>query len=388
MKPKICILSFSNIAWDARVLREIEAAAGEQYDVDVIGYGEWRGKGENIRFFSMPRSEADVAYMLSKYLRVPLGYLNTGHWEKHFWLRQEYRLALQILLREKYGLIHANDWSSLPVVARAVQQVGGRVLFDAHEYTPAQLADKLTARLFTLPPRIYLLRTYQKWITKTITVSEGVKDLYRENFGWSPEVIMNAPRYTKSEFRPVGPDKIHLVHHGAAIPSRHLEDLVHLMKSLDPRFVLNFILVRSDPGYFRYLKSLAEKISPGGIVFHDAVPPQSLSKMLVKFDIGIPWLRANNLNHLNALPNKFFDFVMAGLGIAILPLPSMQKIVEKHDIGVVAGDQSISQMADALNTLTAERINRFKQNSLELAKTLNAEQEMEKLMRIYKDLLK
>jgi hypothetical protein len=102
----------------------------------------------------------------------------------------------------------------------------------------------------------------------------------------------------------------------------------------------------------------------------------------------MPWLRANNLNHINALPNKFFDFVMAGLGIAILPLPSMRKIVEEHGIGVVASSFFTQEMAIALNNLTVERINQFKQNSLELAKTINAEHEMEKLMGIYGKLLK
>ena len=387
MKNKICILSFSNIAWDARVLREIEAASNH-YEVDVIGYGDWQAKSANIRFFSLPRSKTNIASVVSKYTRVPLGYLHPGQWEKHFWQKQEYGFALQILLREKYDLIHANDWDSLPVAARAAEQVGSRLLFDAHEYTPAQGADRLMVRLFNLPVRVYLFKTYQEWITKSITVSDGLKTLYHENFGWSPEVIMNAPHYVKSEFRPVSPGEIHLVHHGAAIHSRHLEDLVHLMEFLDSRFVLDFILMKSEPRYFEHLKLLANKTSPNGIIFHDAVPPQKLSKELVKFDIGIPWLRASNLNHVNALPNKFFEYIMAGLGIAILPLPSMQKIVEEHSVGVVAADQSIQGMAEALNNLTVERINQFKQNSLELARTLNAEREKEKLMAIYRELLK
>ena len=387
MKPRVCIISFSNIAWDARVLREIEAA-GSQYDVDVIGYGDWQPKGENIRFFSMMRSKTNVASVLSKYIRVPLGYLLPAYWEKHFWQKQEYHRALQILLRERYDLIHANDWDSLPVAAEAVRQVGGRLLFDAHEYTPAQSADKWMVRLFNLPVRVHLYKTYQKWITRSITVSEGVKTLYRDNFGWSPEVIMNAPHYVKSEFHPVGGDEIHLVHHGVAIRSRHLEDLVHLMGFVDSRFVLDFILLPSEPKYLAHLKQLADKIAPAKIRFHPAVPPRNLSQELAKFDIGIPWLRANNLNHINALPNKFFDYVMAGLGIAILPLPSMQKIIEEHGVGVVAADLSIQKMAAALNNLTPEKINQLKTNSLELAKSLNAEVEMKKLMNIYEEMLK
>jgi hypothetical protein len=387
MKPRVCILSFSDIAWDARVLREIEAAS-EKYDVDVIGYGNWQAVRENVRFLSMSRSKTNIASVLSKYVRGTLGYLYPGQWEKHFWQKQEYRQVFDILLREEYDLIHANDWDALPVAARAVQQVGGRLLFDAHEYTPAQSADRLMVRLFNLPGRVHLFKTYQKWITKTITVSNGLKNLYHDNFGWSSDVIMNAPYYVKSEFRAVDADEIHLVHHGAAIRSRHLEDLIHLMEFVEPRFILDFILLPSEPRYPAQLELLAGKIAPARIRFHKAVPPGNLNRELVKFDIGMPWLRANNLNHINALPNKFFSYVMAGLGVAIPPLPSMRKIVDEYGVGVVAADLSIQKMAAALNNLTADRINQFKQNSLELAQTLNAEREMEKLMGIYGELLK
>lgn len=38
---KICILSFSPIAIDRRVLREIKAAS-DQFEITVIGYGNWQ----------------------------------------------------------------------------------------------------------------------------------------------------------------------------------------------------------------------------------------------------------------------------------------------------------------------------------------------------------
>jgi|WetSurMetagenome_2_1015567.scaffolds.fasta_scaffold248446_2 hypothetical protein len=182
MKPRICILSFSNIAWDARVLRKIEAAYAH-YDVHVIGYGDWQGKSENIRFFSLPCTKTDIASVLSKYTRVPLGYLHPEQWEKHYWLRQEYKLALEILIKEKYDLIHANDWYSLPIVVKAAQQVGSKILFDLHEYVPSQRANELVIRLFYIPVRVYLIKTYQKYAAKTITVSDGLRGLYYENFG-------------------------------------------------------------------------------------------------------------------------------------------------------------------------------------------------------------
>ena len=78
---------------------------------------------------------------------------------------------------------------------------------------------------------------------------------------------------------------------------------------------------------------------------------------------------------------------MAGLGVAVFPLPEMAKIVRDNQIGIVSVDQSIHAMAKALNSLSPEQINEFKKNSLTLAKTLNGDVEMQKLMDIYAELL-
>ena len=385
MKPKICILSFSNIAWDARILREIDAASRE-FEVDVIGYGKWEGE-DKARFFSLPRTAGGWQIALSKYTRVPLGYLFPQYWEAHYWLRREYKLALDILIKGKYDLIHANDWHSLPIVARAAQQVGSKILFDAHEYAPSQRVDELIVRLFHIPVRVYLIKTYQNCASKTITVSEGLRDLYNENFGWDCKVIMNAPYYVKSDFRPVDPNEIQIIHHGGAMPGRHLEEFIKLAALLDQRYKFNFMLMPSNLKYLDELKSLSDQLAYGRVMFHAPVPPREISEKIVQFDVGIPFMHANTLNIYNALPNKFFDYVMAGLAIVVPPLPSMQKIVERNKMGAVSADQSIQSVATLLNSLSVEEINQFKRNALLAAKTLNADVEMKKLIGMYNEIL-
>ena len=78
---------------------------------------------------------------------------------------------------------------------------------------------------------------------------------------------------------------------------------------------------------------------------------------------------------------------MSGLAIAISPLPMMQKIVLEHQIGIVSKDQSYQSMASILNVLSADEINKYKLNSLELAKSINAEKEGEKLLSIYRKII-
>lgn len=385
-RKRVGILVFSDIAHDGRVLRQIEYAR-RYYEVDVVAYGQWQCP-ENVNYFQLtnPVSISFSANIL-RLLSLAAGRFKPAIFERVFWQQGECTRALEILKSRQYDLIHANDWMALPVAVRAVEGKETRLLFDAHEYTPAQFNQYLTGRCLKSRYYEYILRTYSKKVSKVITVSDGIANLYKENFGWETTVVRNAPAYTAVDFHSTVPTSIQLVHHGAAIPGRHLENLIHLVSLLDERFTLTFILVPMKKQYLDYLKERAMRFAPNRIRFIDPIPPNLLASHLAAYDMGIHLLKAVNLNHLYALPNKLFDFIMAGLGVAIFPLPEMARIVTEHQIGVVSLDVSIRSMANALNGLSSDQIDGFKRNSLLLAKTLNGNAELAKLMDIYAKVL-
>ncbi|MBN2119185.1 MAG: glycosyltransferase [Anaerolineales bacterium] len=385
-RKRVCILVFSDIARDGRVLRQVEYAR-RSYEVDVVAYGQWNPP-EGVAYFQLDRPvSASFGENIARLFSLARGRFQPVLFERVFWRQTEHKHALEVLQHKQYDLIHANDWMALPVAACATQGKGTRLLFDAHEYTPAQFDQYFTGRHLKSYYYEYMLRAYAGKINEVVTVSDGIANLYRENFGWESTVVRNAPAYTAVEFHATDPNSIQLVHHGGASPGRHLEDLIHLMTLLDERFHLTFILVPTRVGYVTYLKKLAMRLAPCRIRFIDAVPPSLLTSNLTMYDVGIHLLKAANLNYLYALPNKLFDFIMAGLGVAIFPLPEMAKLVKEHGIGIVSMQQSIRVMANSLNTLSSAQIDEFKKNSLLLAKTLHGDAEMAKLMDIYARLL-
>ncbi len=379
--PRVCILSFSNIAWDSRVLREIEAARAH-YAVTVIGFGPW-APPPDVAYCRVP-ADADAPL-----LRVPLfalGLVLPAFWYARYWRNPPYKAALKLLSEHAFDLIHANDWDALPVAAQAARRTRARVLFDAHEYTPGQTAPTWQDRLY-VRYRVALLNRYFPSASGMITVSDGLQRLYRENFGWQSEIILNAPAYQPASFRPVDPEAVRVVHHGGAQSSRHLEDLLSLAALLKPHYHLSLMLVPSDRAYLEHLKTLAAQVAPGRVSFVEAARPDGVVAALSSYDVGVPWLRADCLNHLNALPNKFFDYVMAGAALAVPALPVMARLVEAHHNGVVADGLTVESLAERLNRLDTLDINAFKQNSLSLARVMNAETEMDRLLSIYQRLL-
>ena len=386
MRKKICILAFEPVASEKRILRQVNLA-NKLFQVDVISIKKW-SHPKNIKYFKLERTQRSFFFMLIFGIKLIIGKLFPSSYENVFWLKKEYSQALNILKKENYDLIHANDWDGLPVAIHGSHGKKTKVLFDAHEYTPEQNSDNWLIRTFVIPFRVYMLRKYYSNDIKMITVGKGISNLYKENFGWEPDSILNTSYYEKTAFHKVNPEKIKLIHHGWAIKGRYLEELIKMMRFLDDRFHLYFMLLsRENDNYFKKLQSLSQKISKECITFLPPVSPGVLTQEINKFDIGIHYLNTKNANHLYALPNKFFDYILAGLGVVIPPLPAMAEIIREHGIGRVAQSQSPKDMADMLNALTTDEINQFKHNSLALAKVYNAEHEMAKLSDIYSELL-
>ena len=147
------------------------------------------------------------------------------------------------------------------------------------------------------------------------------------------------------------------------------------------------LVERADKKYIPNLKKLAQKIAPGKVIFVPPVDPDKILDEICAFVIGLPLLKASQKSYLHALPNKFFHYIMAGLAIAVPPLPAMAEIIKREGIGCVAKSIDAKAVADMLNKLDRKQINIYKRRSLELAKHMNAEVEMDKLLTIYRELL-
>ena len=220
-----------------------------------------------------------------------------------------------------------------------------------------------------------------------MTVGQDIADLYRRNFGLSAEVVMNAPGRVDLEFRPVEPTQISLIYHGVANPRRELDKLVEMAGLLDDRYTLHFMLVRDHVGYSQELRRLSERVARGRVFFRNPVDPTEVVSTIAHFDLGICVIPPKPVSYRYALPNKFFECIVAGLPVLVGPSPEMERLVRLHSIGLVAEGCEPRTLATILNELRPEDINRMKENALRAARRLNADIEMGKLMQIYERLL-
>jgi hypothetical protein len=296
-----------------------------------------------------------------------------GQYDKFYWNEARER-NYNLLSQGQYNCIIANDIDTLPLAVRLAGKNNSKVVFDAHEYYPdygqnLSLRDWLHRRLVN-----YQCETFLKKCDLMLTVSPGIRDLYKENFGVDSKLFLNTKQFHDLEPSALESNQIDLVHHGLALPGRKLELMIKLMEFLDVKFKLHLYLMPHEThlNYFRKIKRMCKQ-KKNRIRFHDPVPTDRIIEEINQYDIGIFLLPPTNSNYRFALPNKFFEFIQARLAIVIGPSQDMGNYVAKYNIGLVSPDFNIKNLAETLNQLDEKKIMEFKSNSNRFAKVLSLE---------------
>ncbi len=295
--------------------------------------------------------------------------LRTGHYRHLVWVPGLRELAARH--RGRHDFIAVHDLRLLPV-ALAIRGRRGRVFFDAREYYARHYEDLLWWRLTYQRFNRDLCRRYLRRADVVATVSPGLATEYRREFGTACEVMPSLPAPLDLVPQPVAPDRVRLVHHGLASPSRRLEGMILMVDHLPERFTLDLILVPADPAYLEKLRRLCATRPRVRLL-----PPLPFAQLVAAtntYDVGVFLVPPVSFNLRFALPNKFFEFVQARLMIAIGPSVDMARYVREHDLGVVAADFQPASLAAALAPLTAADVARFKANAHRAAAVLNSRQ--------------
>ncbi|WP_413451041.1 hypothetical protein AA0Y32_00905 [Georgenia phoenicis] len=139
------------------------------------------------------------------------------------------------------------------------------------------------------------------------------------------------------------------------------------------RVTLDLYLMPNDPAYLSELHELAKGLPQ--VRIHDPVPPEDLPLTLSSYDVGVFVLPPVTFNYLWALPNKFFDFVQARLGVIVGPSPEMAGIVRRHELGAVTDDFTADSLTRVLDELEPATVTRWKLASHAVAPQYSAQRQ-------------
>ena len=372
----ILILSFSNLATDPRVNRQIRFL-NDHYRIVAAGLADPGVEG--VEFIPLVKEINRLRLLL------PALKLLARRYESWYWGQSHIQYCLRALSSVRADLLLANDIDSLPVALRLAR--GAKVIFDAHEYAPRQYEDVFRWRFLFQEYSTYLCKTYIPRVHGMTTVCPGIAEAYEKDTGVKPLVITSAPDYEDLEPNLFDQQerKIRLIHHGIAGPSRKIEHMIRMMDFLGDRFELNLMFIPANPGYIEFLKKLGAKRP--NVRFLPPQPMRTLSRYLHQFDIGVSLIAPTNFNYFHILPNKFFECIQARLALAVGPSPEMARMVKEYDLGVVADNFTPETLAERLRNLDQNKINHYKLQSHRAARLLSAEENKKLLLRLVEQVL-
>ncbi len=370
-RSRILILSFSPLATDPRVGRQLDLLAP---DHEVVAAGFSPPRRTDVTYVALPSRRKGVSHRIGSALR-----LLTRRYDSYYWRLDSVRAAHAAFANERFDLILANDADTWPLARALAGTSGARLLFDAHEYAPREFEDVWWWRILYQGYKNHLCKAHLPHADGCLTVCQGIADEYQKEFGVLPKVVRNIPNGQLGVSSSAQEGRIRLIHHGLASASRKIEVMIDLMRHLDARFTLDLMLVGPAGDYLNKLRSRAA--GDARIRFIPPVPTERIVTTTHNYDLGLFLLPPTNFNYRHALPNKFFEFIHARLAIAIGPSPEMARLVRKHDLGVIADDFTPQALARVLNPLTALQINAWKANAHHAATTLCWEHESQILRR-------
>ncbi len=361
---RILCISFSPLFRDSRVRWQL-AVLQEFGDVSTVGYGP--APAGVAHHFEVPAGAASLpqtatgVVLLAARMHTTVELRSPGE-----------RAALpQLAESGPWDLVVANDARALPL-AFAVAN-GAPVWADLHEWAREENSTSLPWRLLVKPYMDALCRKYLRRAAATTTVGESIAALYRDTYGVQPELVRNTIADQKLAPSPLVPGRIRLVHSGVATPERNIQGIIEAVGLLDARFSLDLYLV-GDTDYLTSLQRIADRLPR--VRIHPPVAPNELPATLNQYDLGVYLLPVKSLNHRLMLPNKFFDFVQARLGLVFGPSTETDRLIAQHKRGVVPSGSATADLVAALEPLSADDVAGFKAAADVASRTLNSESDI------------
>jgi len=295
---------------------------------------------------------------------------------------------------EQAQVFHGNDLPTLSLTAWAARRAGGKALYDSHEVWVGMVPGMTPA--FNSVTR-WVEHRYIRQMDAVVTVNDLIAEELRRQYRIPlPSVVMNCPepesprvldpcRSIRAQCGLTLETPI-ILYQGRYELGRGLEALIESGRYLSK----GVIVLRGYGANEDDLRQRVADLGVAGRVFMvEPVPMGDLVNAAAEADVGIVPYTAYSPCYYYASPNKLFEYMFAGLAIAVSDLPFLEKIVRDHDLGVVFDPSDPLLIAEQLNVLVCNsaRLRTCKENAARAGRErYNWDHEGGKLVELYKTL--
>jgi glycosyltransferase involved in cell wall biosynthesis len=274
---------------------------------------------------------------------------------------------LRAAISAKADVYHANDLDTLLVAWIASKICGGRLVYDSHELwlgsakylremsAPGRLRDRLTEKV--------LVCSADAVIHATPGRAEAMKRMYPRIRRMC--IVENCPgitgRHESDRLRRAAgapTDCALILYQGVLANERGLEQLFDAARILRGEN-LRIVLVGHDCTDGRLPAMAAAPDLAGIVTLLPPVESEELPNLTAGADMGLILFRNTCLNHFYSLPNKLYEYMMAGIPVIASDLPEIARIVNSCGCGLLVDPENPESIAGGIRDLASKPAERL-----------------------------
>lgn len=332
-KTKISIGFLGNINFDTRTYNLYKSLKDYGHQVKFNGF-DWLTPG-------FETSETDD---------IKVEKLVKGKFSLLFYLQFGLKLFSR-LMKQKSDIYFASDLYSLPFCTIAAKIKGKKVFYDAREvYTeiPALNSKKIVKKLVKIIEGHYIKKC-DYIVTTGQLDSDYIENLYKLD---KTDVLRNLPLPVydikpvdyKTKFKNFNDGKI-ILYQGIIVLGRGIETYFEVLKKYEKSYL---VLLGGGEDEDYYKNMAAEMNISDKVYFAGKISQNELLNYTAGADIGLSLIDNLSKNNYYALPNKLFEYIMAGIPVIVSDMPQMKKIVDEFKVGKVISDGSSEELIDVI----------------------------------------
>lgn len=282
--------------------------------------------------------------------------LQSRNWSKHplVQLVKFAEFAFRFLFAYKNaGVLHCNDLNALVVGCLCkLAKPKTAIVYDSHEFAINAVPGESQ---WSVRSKYCLERLLIRFASAVITVSNSIAEEYARMYRIrKPYLVLNCPNYVeapktdtlRTAFGLSRSQKVFL-YQGALSRGRGIEII---LEAFSRRRDSACVLVCMGYGPLESLVKEQARDS-NNIFFHPAVSPGDILAYTGSADYGISFIEDLCLSYRYCLPNKLFEYLMAGVPVLVSNLVEMQGLVGTEGVGAVADGNTVSGFLKAVDRL-------------------------------------
>jgi glycosyltransferase involved in cell wall biosynthesis len=384
---RICMHELRSVRRTPRTMLSVTALKEAGFVVSVVDIEDERSQtNENIDGVSFKHVKTSSKFLNTRFRR----------WALIKALLLFVRSTL-LLLRTPADIYHVHDCTALPACYIAARLRRKPLIFHAHELPISELdvPKRRWLRLLLTPLLAHMLSR----CTAGIAASPYYEQVLRERYGLSKvALLLNVSPYQHVEKSDrlrqclgLDPSVRVALYQGNIQPDRRLDILIRSAAFLEENNVVVMMGSGIEPTISEIKALIASEGLADRVKILPPVPYEELLDWTASADIGLTLIPPDGtLNMRTCLPNKLFEYLMAGLPVLTSPMEAVAPLVTSYDVGQVAPSLEAEDLGAAINAILkdAASLSRMHRNALNATYSeFNWENESLKLIQLYQDIL-